>query len=226
MSRSRGPAWLQSARRNACRNKLAPKVSDHTLEQAEANLGSQTHPRRRYGNRRCCRDHAGRAAPGAGLARRYDGERQRRSQYCTDNTLRTLDFIGRGISLSTRAAQSHSFAPISPSHGRSRKTTAFTSRSCRYPPATSRKQDKNAVEFLIETFRHATEEIVLVPVGPPDQYRCRHHGRPGLRQERVKRNRYHGRCTLHGQCHAGGRDSTSGPTLKLQRSSLAPASPN
>src|SRR4029078_619194 len=34
-------------------------------------------------------------------------------------------------------------------------------------PATSRRQaDKGAVEFLIETYRAATEEITLVPVAP------------------------------------------------------------
>jgi inosine-uridine nucleoside N-ribohydrolase len=34
------------------------------------------------------------------------------------------------------------------------------------PPSTHHKQDTGAVEFLIETYRAATDEITLVPVGP------------------------------------------------------------
>jgi len=47
-----------------------------------------------------------------------------------------------------------------------KKSTGVHGTELDVPPATSRQQNKSAVEFLIETYRAATEEIVLVPVGP------------------------------------------------------------
>ena len=89
-------------------------------------------------------------------------------QYCTDNTLRTLDLIGRGDipvyeGLSRPIVRSDFPEPralqVNPNsniHGR----------ELPLPAATSRKQDISAVEFLVETYRATTDEITLVPVGP------------------------------------------------------------
>lgn len=88
-------------------------------------------------------------------------------QYCTDNTLRVLDHIGHStIPVFEGASQPivRSDFPIPRSiddlagkiHG---KTLPL-------PDARSRKADKHAVEFLVETFRETTDEITLVPVAP------------------------------------------------------------
>lgn len=87
-------------------------------------------------------------------------------QYCTDNTLRTLDFIGRGDIPVYQGCPKPLVRPDFPVPRSLKKDDGIHIKELPLPPATSRKQDKNAVEFLIETFRHATEEIVLVPVGP------------------------------------------------------------
>jgi inosine-uridine nucleoside N-ribohydrolase len=89
-------------------------------------------------------------------------------QYCTDNTLRTLDHIGRGdipvyeglsrpiVRSDFPEPRAEQVNPNSNIHGR----------ELPLPAATSRKQDMSAVEFLVETYRATTEEITLVPVGP------------------------------------------------------------
>jgi inosine-uridine nucleoside N-ribohydrolase len=88
-------------------------------------------------------------------------------QYCTDNTLRVLDYIGRadipvheGL---TRPLVRQDF-PIP----RRERDLAGQIHGRELPiPATSlRKTGTGAVEFLIETYRQATDEIVLVPVAP------------------------------------------------------------
>lgn len=89
-------------------------------------------------------------------------------QYCTDNTLRTLDHIGRGdipvheglskplVRLDFPVPRAAAVNPNSSIHGR----------ELPLPPATSRKHPTSAVEYLLETFRSTTEPITLVPVGP------------------------------------------------------------
>lgn len=87
-------------------------------------------------------------------------------QYCTDNTLRTLDFIG----CSHIPVFEGSHRPIvrleSPLPRAALGKEKVHGNELPVPPPTSRKQDTGAVEFLIETYRNATDEIVLVPVGP------------------------------------------------------------
>jgi hypothetical protein len=89
-------------------------------------------------------------------------------EHTTGNTLRVLDFIGRsdvpvhrGLSrplVREDFPAKKDYAPGSSEdmHGR----------ELPIPPATSVAQEQGAVEFLVDTFRAATEPIALVPVGP------------------------------------------------------------
>jgi inosine-uridine nucleoside N-ribohydrolase len=87
-------------------------------------------------------------------------------RYCTDNSLRTLDFIGRGdIPVFEGIGRPLARADF-PIPRRIKKSTGVHGLELPLPPPTSRKQDRHAVEFLIETYRAATEEIALVPTGP------------------------------------------------------------
>lgn len=85
--------------------------------------------------------------------------------YTTDNTLRTLDHIGRGdIPVYQGLARPVGRAdfPIT----RKDRDPGVHFVEMPLAPARSRAQDSNAVEFLIETYRNASDEIVLMPVGP------------------------------------------------------------
>jgi inosine-uridine nucleoside N-ribohydrolase len=87
-------------------------------------------------------------------------------RYCTENTLRTLDFIHR----SDVPVYEGSSRPIVrldfPLPRTAQNKGRIHGNELPIPAATSRKQETGAVEFLVETFRNATDEIVLVPVGP------------------------------------------------------------
>lgn len=87
-------------------------------------------------------------------------------QYCTENTLRTLDFIGRGEIPVYQGCPRPLVRPDFPVPRSLKKDDGIHIKTLPLPPAVSAKQDRNAVEFLIETFRNATDDIVLVPVGP------------------------------------------------------------
>jgi inosine-uridine nucleoside N-ribohydrolase len=83
---------------------------------------------------------------------------------CTDNSLRTLDFIGRpdiGVHEGLAGPLVRATPP-----GLRAQAAGVHGGALDVPPASSRKRDRHAVEFLIETYRAATEEIVLVPTGP------------------------------------------------------------
>jgi inosine-uridine nucleoside N-ribohydrolase len=86
--------------------------------------------------------------------------------HCTDNTLRTLDWIGRSAIPVFEGLDRPLARPDFPVPRRSRKPTGVHFVELPLPAARSRKQERGAVEFLIETYRAATEEIVLVPTGP------------------------------------------------------------
>jgi inosine-uridine nucleoside N-ribohydrolase len=88
-------------------------------------------------------------------------------QYCTDNTLRVLDAIGRADIPVFEGAARPLIRPDFPIP-RSQDDLAgkFHGKTLPLPPARRAKADQGAVEFLIETYRNASDEITLVPVAP------------------------------------------------------------
>jgi inosine-uridine nucleoside N-ribohydrolase len=87
-------------------------------------------------------------------------------QFCTDNTLRTLDHVGRADIPVYEGQHRPMVREDFPIPRKQRKVTGNHVRELDIPSTTRRKQTQNAVEFLIETYRAATDEITLVPVGP------------------------------------------------------------
>ncbi|MBI1774393.1 MAG: nucleoside hydrolase [Proteobacteria bacterium] len=86
--------------------------------------------------------------------------------YCTDNSLRTLDHIGRSTVPVFEGYSKPLFRSDFPIPRKDRKPTGNHVRELDIPAARSRKQSASAVEFLIETYRRTTDEITLVPVAP------------------------------------------------------------
>lgn len=83
----------------------------------------------------------------------------------TENTLRTLDHISRSdipvhVGLSRPIAREDFPIP------RAQRDPGVHFVDMPLTPARTKAQDTNAVEFLIETYRNATDPITLVPVGP------------------------------------------------------------
>ncbi|MDO8106750.1 nucleoside hydrolase [Isoptericola sp. b441] len=103
-------------------------------------------------------------------------------EYCTENTLRVLDHVGRSdvpvhegmdrpiVRTDFPVPRDAALNPNSSIHGR----------ELPLPPATTRKQDVGAVEFLVETYRRTTQEITLVPVGPLSNIAAALAVEPGL----------------------------------------------
>ena len=87
-------------------------------------------------------------------------------QNCTDNTLRTLDFIGRSDVPVYEGAARPIVRLDFPLPRELQNKGNIHGTELPLPPARSSKQGTGAVEFLIETYRQAKEDIVLVPVGP------------------------------------------------------------
>jgi inosine-uridine nucleoside N-ribohydrolase len=87
-------------------------------------------------------------------------------QYCTDNSLRTLDHVGRSDVPVYEGLNRPMVRTDFPIARKDRIPTGNHVRELDIPPTTRRKQTQNAVEFLIETYRATTDEITLVPVGP------------------------------------------------------------
>lgn len=88
-------------------------------------------------------------------------------QYCTDNSLRVLDHIGRPDIRVYQGAdrplvrRGH---PVINRYGEGGEK--YHPEELPVPPARSKKAEKTAVDFLIETYRNATDPITLMPVGP------------------------------------------------------------
>lgn len=88
-------------------------------------------------------------------------------QYCTDNTLRVLDHIGRGhIPVHEGAARPLVRPDFPIPRDQDDLAGKIHGKVLPIPATTRRKADQGAVEFLIETYRNATDEITLVPVAP------------------------------------------------------------
>jgi inosine-uridine nucleoside N-ribohydrolase len=86
-------------------------------------------------------------------------------EHTTDNTLRTLDHIGRG-DIPVYAGLSRPIARLDFPTPRGERDPGVHFVEMPLAKARSKVQATDAVEFLIETYRNATDEISLVPVGP------------------------------------------------------------
>ena len=87
-------------------------------------------------------------------------------EYCTENSLRTFDWIGVAVPVYQGVSRPifRDDFPIPRTDLRS--SNAVHGQYLDIPPATSIAQATGAVEFLIETYQAATEPIILVSVGP------------------------------------------------------------
>lgn len=83
----------------------------------------------------------------------------------TENTLRTLDHISRS-DIPVYAGLSRPIAREDFPIPRAQRDPGVHFVDMPLTPARTKAQDANAIEFLIETYRHATDPITLVPVGP------------------------------------------------------------
>ncbi len=86
---------------------------------------------------------------------------------CTDNTLRVLEHIGRGdIPVYEGLARPIVRSEFPISRKVNDRAGKYHPGALPVPPTTLAKQNASAVEFLIETYRAATDPIALVPVAP------------------------------------------------------------
>jgi inosine-uridine nucleoside N-ribohydrolase len=86
--------------------------------------------------------------------------------YCTENSLRTFDWIGVDIPVYEGVTRPIARADFPIPRPDIQSTNAVHGGYLDVPPSRSSKQATGAVEYLVETYRAATEPIILVPVGP------------------------------------------------------------
>lgn len=87
--------------------------------------------------------------------------------FCTDNSLRVLDHIGRSAIKVYEGADRPLVRPAHPiAHRYDEGGEKYHPEELPVPAARSKKAETTAAEFLIETYRAATDPIVLMPVGP------------------------------------------------------------
>jgi inosine-uridine nucleoside N-ribohydrolase len=86
--------------------------------------------------------------------------------YCTENSLRVFDFIGIPVPVYEGVSKPIARDDFPIPRERIQSSNAVHGGYLDIPPSRSSKQSTSAVEFLVETYRSATEEIILVPVGP------------------------------------------------------------
>ncbi len=85
---------------------------------------------------------------------------------CTDNTLRVFDLLGVDIPVYEGAATPLLRDDFPIPREVLHRDGSMHPRELPIPPPRSVKRTRRAAEFLIETYLAATDEIVLVPVGP------------------------------------------------------------
>jgi inosine-uridine nucleoside N-ribohydrolase len=86
--------------------------------------------------------------------------------YCTENSLRTFDWIGVEVPVYEGVTRPIARADFPIPRPDIQSTSAVHGGYLDVPPSRSKKQATGAVEYLVETYRAATEPIILVPVGP------------------------------------------------------------
>jgi inosine-uridine nucleoside N-ribohydrolase len=87
-------------------------------------------------------------------------------EFCTENSLRVFQYIGIPVPVYEGVTRPIARADFPTPRADIQSTSAVHGQYLDIPPATSKKEATGAVEFLVETYRAATDEIVLVPVGP------------------------------------------------------------
>lgn len=86
--------------------------------------------------------------------------------YCTENSLRVFDHIGVPVPVYEGVARPIARADFPIPRSEIQSSNAVHGGYLDIPPSTSTKQSTGAIEFLVETYRATTDEIILVPVGP------------------------------------------------------------
>jgi inosine-uridine nucleoside N-ribohydrolase len=86
--------------------------------------------------------------------------------YCTENSLRVFDHIGIPVPVYEGVVRPIERDDFPIPRGDIQSSNAVHGGYLDTPPSTSSKQSTSAIDFLIETYLAATEEIILVPVGP------------------------------------------------------------
>jgi inosine-uridine nucleoside N-ribohydrolase len=87
-------------------------------------------------------------------------------EVCTENSLRVFDHIGVSVPVYEGVPRPIARPDFPVPRGDIQSSNAVHGGYLDIPPSTSRAQATGAVEFLVETYRAATDEIILVPVGP------------------------------------------------------------
>ena len=125
-------------------------------------------------------------------------------QYCTNNTLRALEFVGRGDVPVYEGLDRPLARPDFPVPRAQKFDNGVHGRELPIPNTTLRKQDAGAVDFLIDIYRNTTDEIVLMPVGPLSNIAAALARLSEARRPRAG-SHHHGRRPSQGQRHAVGR---------------------
>jgi inosine-uridine nucleoside N-ribohydrolase len=86
--------------------------------------------------------------------------------YCTENSLRVFDHIGIPVPVYEGVAKPIERDDFPIPRPEIQSSNAVHGGYLDIPASRSTKQSTGAVEFLIETYLAATDEIILVPVGP------------------------------------------------------------
>jgi inosine-uridine nucleoside N-ribohydrolase len=86
--------------------------------------------------------------------------------YCTENSLRVFDHIGIPVPVYEGVAKPIERDDFPIPRPDIQSSNAVHGGYLDIPASTSTKEATGAVEFLIETYLAATDEIILVPVGP------------------------------------------------------------